>query len=173
MEEHPEIDVCGSWMEIFGNRTGIIKPPVEHKQIAATMLLYNPIGHPTVIMRKSVCKNKKCLYSIDYLYAEDYKLWTDLAIEGFRFTNIQEVLLLSRSSNNQVTNTRGVEMMETSRKIQVEYAQQVIEQMVEKDEKFSLFFDSLIDLSNEDVIEVKKLLEILYSIYIGYRYGKK
>jgi glycosyltransferase involved in cell wall biosynthesis len=164
MEEHPEIDVCGSWIELFGNRTGVIKTPVEHKQIAAIMLLYNPIGHPTVIMRESVCKNKKCLYS-DYPYAEDYKLWTDLAIEGFRFTNIQQVLLLSRNSNSQVTNTKGEEMMQTSRIIQMEYAERVMKQIVEKDEKVFDFFEQLIKLFNESLISPTQISNIVYQTY--------
>jgi len=66
MEEHPEIDICGSWMETFGNRSDTIRQHTKHKEIVASLLLYNSMSHPSVMLRKaSVCKNV------------DYFLFTD------------------------------------------------------------------------------------------------
>jgi glycosyltransferase involved in cell wall biosynthesis len=166
MEEHPEVDVCGSWVELFGDRKEILQLEAEHKQIVATMLLYNPIAHQTVIMRKSVWKNTTELYHRGYPCAEDYQLWTDLAKKGFRFANIPQVLLLFRSSENQVSNTKGVEMKGTSRKIQAEYAEWVMVKIVEKEEKFFDFFEQIIMLSNEKKIDIKQLSNIVYQIYL-------
>jgi glycosyltransferase involved in cell wall biosynthesis len=166
MEEHPEVDVCGSWIELFGLRKGTVQVYTEYKSIVASMLLQNPMAHPSIIMRKSVLKNKEQLYKYDYPYAEDYKLWTDLAMEGFRFANIPQVLLLFRSSENQVSNIKGVEMTGTSRKIQAEYAEWVMAKIVEKEERFFDFFEQIIMLSNEKKIDINQLSNIVYQIYL-------
>jgi glycosyltransferase involved in cell wall biosynthesis len=169
MEEHPEIDVCGSWVEIFGNGSGVIKTHAEHEQIIASMLLNNPVAHPTVILRKSsVCRNGNSLYKTGYDCAEDYKLWTDLVVRGCRFANIPEVLLRYRKSENQITNTRQKEMYQSTLKIRIEYAEQVMKQIVKKEEKFFDFFERLIELSNEGVIDFKHLSNILYQLHINF-----
>jgi hypothetical protein len=63
MEANPNIDICGSWIEVFGNKTNIIKTYTEHKQIVALMLLANSMAHPAVILRRSsVCPAGKLLY---------------------------------------------------------------------------------------------------------------
>jgi glycosyltransferase involved in cell wall biosynthesis len=169
MEEHPEVDVCGSWMEIFGNGKGVAKTPVEHKQIVTSLLLANQMAHPTVIMRKStVCKDGEPLYQQGYDCAEDYKLWTNLAMSGCRFANIPETLLRYRSSKNQVTGTRQKEMNRSGLKIRVEYAEYVTEQIAEKEKKFFDFFEQLIELLNEGAITFERLSNIIYQIYLDY-----
>jgi hypothetical protein len=91
-------------MEIFENGSDIIKTHAEHEQIIASMLLNNPMAHPTVILRKSsVCRNGNSLYKTGYDCAEDYKLWTDLVVRGCRFANILKVLLRYRKSKYQIT----------------------------------------------------------------------
>jgi glycosyltransferase involved in cell wall biosynthesis len=162
MEEHPEIDVCGSWMELFGNQNEIVKLRTKHKEIVTDLLLSNQLAHPTVMLRKtSVCKNETDLYKKGYDFAEDYKLWTDLAIKGLQFANIPEVLLKYRCSENQVTNTRQKEMAQSSLKIQVEYAEEVIEKIVKKEKKYELFFRELVKLCNGRFISIDVFLKTL------------
>ena len=56
-EEHPEIDVCGAWVDEFeGNKRNILstrKLPEYHEEIAAYAKRRNPINHPVVMFRKS------------------------------------------------------------------------------------------------------------------------
>ena len=173
MEDHPEIDICGSWMEIFGNRKNIVQVHTEHKEIVSSLLLYNTMSHPTIMFRKStVCKNKTNIYKKGYDCAEDYKLWTDLAMKGLRFANIPEVLLKYRYSENQVTNTRQREMMRNSLKIQIEYSEQIMQQIIEQEEKFYDLLENLIVLTNESLVGQRQMLSIIYQIYANY-YDKK
>jgi hypothetical protein len=168
MEEHPEVDICGAWAEIIGNKSGMIKMPVNHKAIVTSMLLYNPMVHPTVILRKSVYENAKFLYQEGYDCAEDYKLWTDLATAGCRFANIPEVLLQYRRSDNQVTTTRQEMMQRLGLKIRGEYAEYVMGKIVKEDEKFYDFFDLLIEYTNERSIGFKQFSNIIFQLYVNY-----
>jgi len=166
MEEHTEIDVCGSWMELFGYNNGIEKLQTAHKEIVSALLLCNPMAHPTIMLRKpSVCRRNTCLYKKGYDCAEDYKLWTDLAAEGFRFANIPEVLLKYRCSEKQATITRQKEMIQSSLKIQMEYAEWIMEKITEKENRLFIFFDELVKLYNDGIISANALTKTVYNFF--------
>ena len=173
METHSEIDVCGSWYEAFGKSENIIRLQTEHKAIVSSLLFHNTMAHPTIMLRKSsVCKEGTDLYRHGYICAEDYKLWTELAIKGLRFANIPEVLLKYRISNSQVTSVRRTEMLQSSQKIQMEYVELLMQQILEQDESFFDFFNSLIGLVNEKRIDPKQMLNIMNQICQNH-YGVK
>ena len=63
MQIHPEVGICGSWVEIIGERAGeILKYPCTHDEIYAKMLFENALVHPTVIMRSSVIRQRGLIY---------------------------------------------------------------------------------------------------------------
>ena len=99
--EHPEIDVCGAWIEEFeGNISHIVsvrKLPEEHEEIFSFAKKRNPINHPVVMFRK-----KAVLAAGGYQHFslfEDYYLWVRMLMNGARFYNIQESLLFFRFSS--------------------------------------------------------------------------
>jgi glycosyltransferase involved in cell wall biosynthesis len=163
MECHPEIDICGSWMERFGQSSGLARVPTEHEMIISTFVLNNAVFHPSVVVRKNSLQNMK--YSYDYPCAEDYKLWTELALKGLHFANIPEVLLKYRQSEGQVTQSRWTEMMNSTKKIQVEYIEQVMEKMMERNDMYETILNPLIDLTNEGLITWVSLKQIVYQVY--------
>lgn len=167
MEKHLKIAVCGSWIEKFGNDERIVQLPGEHEQIVTSMLLSNPMAHPSVMIRKNVFEQLGMeLYKREYPCAEDYKLWTDLALKGYHFANIPEVLLRYRCSEHQVTHTKWNTMLQSTQKIQAEYAEEIMEQIVSQEKRYMDFFNSLIDLSNEGLLPLNGLLNIVYRIYV-------
>ncbi|AUR51584.1 glycosyltransferase family 2 protein [Aquella oligotrophica] len=108
MEANPEIGVSGTWYNVFDD--GMEKmlyheqKPLEHDMILIYMnLLDNPIGHPTVILRREILKNNH--YPEDMRNnAEDYSLWLTLSQKGIKFANLPEYTLsyrLSKSSLSQ------------------------------------------------------------------------
>ena len=164
MEEHTDIDICGSWMDIFGYYTDTVCLQTKHKEIASTLLLCNPMAHPTIILRKSsVCKYGTNLYKKGYECAEDYKLWIDSAMNGLQFANIAASLLKYRSSENQITNRKRKEMLLSSLKIQVEYAEWIMDKMIEKEKRLFTFFDELIKLCNNGIISISVLIKTVYN----------
>ena len=97
---HPEIDVCGAWIDEFeGNIDKIIstrKLPEWHNNIAAYAKKRNPINHPVVMFKKSAVV-KAGSYQHFPLF-EDYYLWVRMLMNGAKFYNIQESLLWFRFS---------------------------------------------------------------------------
>lgn len=72
--------------------------PLLHEEIFKYAKLRNPINHMTVMYRKS------CVLEVggyrDKLYIEDYDLWTRLLVKGYKFINLNEVLVDARIGND-------------------------------------------------------------------------
>lgn len=70
-------------------------------EIKATLLFAPGIAHPTVMMR-NVFKENSIRYNSEFKHAEDYQLWTKLALLG-DFVNLNRPLLKYRSHEAQVS----------------------------------------------------------------------
>lgn len=124
LEEAPEVTLCATWMQLFDENkgktsiinkvSGIIDDPI------ISLLGSNFIGHPTVMIRKEfLCKNSLC-YSPNYPYAEDYKLWVDMALAGAVFYIEPEPLLYYRVHSGQVGQMKFDQQSESTIRIQME-----------------------------------------------------
>lgn len=83
MESHPSVGVCGSFFTVFGeglNKPYIVKRPLGNNHIKASMLFTNAIGHPNVIIRRSVMIENKVFYDKRFYRIEDWGLWTELML---------------------------------------------------------------------------------------------
>ncbi len=92
----PDLAVCGTAIRCVDatDRTlGFRGYPVTHEGILAALPRYNPIAHPSVMMRRKTAlkvggyRDRVC---------EDYDLWSRLARAGARFANLPDVLLRYR-----------------------------------------------------------------------------
>lgn len=99
MEQNPDIDICGSWIENFGDKIIIGAYPQTHDEIRDNMFFGDSIAQPSVMLKK-VAFDKFNLKYKNYI-AEDYELWSR-AINFLKFYNIQEPLLLYRSHAEQI-----------------------------------------------------------------------
>lgn len=168
MENNPQIDICGGWIESFGHSSHTIKNPIKHKDIILAMLIGNSMAHPTIIMRRDSMSKLPFypnLYKQKFIYAEDYKLWIDSIMNGLQFANIPEILLKYRISENQNTSKFSETILRASTHIQIEYLEYVMEKIVEHDESLYYFINSSIELLNQGKIKIHNLKEIIYSIY--------
>ncbi|WP_165026670.1 glycosyltransferase family 2 protein [Dysgonomonas sp. ZJ279] len=171
MEINPSIDVSGTWMKTFGQREKEMRNAVNHNALQLQSILFTPIYHPTAIFRKEVIYNfpkvngNYQIYNKEYIYAEDYKLWTVLLIKGSKFANIPQILLHFRHSETQVTSVKQKEMLQTTLRIQNEYIEFIMEKIISKDEKFYDLLESSIKLYNMKKIPFSGLKQIVHSIY--------
>lgn len=106
MESHPEVGVCGTWIEVFSeesSQTTCIKYPVEHKLISVKLLFdENCIAHPSTFLRRDIFFDLQIYYNLSLQgYAEDYELWVRLLEQGVLFYNLPEILLMYRKSDVQ------------------------------------------------------------------------
>jgi glycosyltransferase involved in cell wall biosynthesis len=104
MEKNPNIIVCGSKIKVFGEKKHRYYLPTPEKSDDIKDLLIRRccISHPSVLIRKDILLMNSILYDENYIYAQDYKLWTDLCDFG-DYYNIQETLLLYRTSKSHVS----------------------------------------------------------------------
>ena len=131
LEEDPETDVCGSWATPFG-------PEVKKREWSdaryyghiphplVVLSRENFLCHPTVMIRTSFWRQKNLRYQTGYPYAEDYRLWLDIARCGGRFYIESQSLLQYRITGAQQTNMHRQEQEETGGRIRREAIEALI-----------------------------------------------
>lgn len=168
METNCEIDVCGSWMECFGAVPYVVVMQQKHEDIVSGMLLNSQMCHPTIIMRKSSLSKLPFfpnLYNSEFIYAEDYKLWTDLAMAGLRFANIMEVLLKYRQSEGQNTNKFISHMVDSGLRARTEYVGIVSETLIRENDGLFEIIDAMIDFVNKDALKFDSMTQVIRDLY--------
>lgn len=103
MEKNTDVDVCGTSIKCFGGALERVwKYPVESRELLVWSVINSPFAHPTVMIRKSSIEKYKITYSVDFKYAQDFELWSRLALQGCKFYNLPEVLLHYRESKTGI-----------------------------------------------------------------------
>lgn len=113
-------DICGSWIECFGGgSSAVYRHPQSDVAIKTGLLFGCLLAHPTVMIKAPLIKALK--YDSDWNRAEDYELWTRIALAGAKFTNIPEVLLRYRVHSSQVSTASSAEQKLLSQNIRKNY----------------------------------------------------
>lgn len=166
MELNPNIDICGSWMEYIGAKSGICYCNTNHADIVRTLLVSNTLSHPTIIMRATSIQHRiSYLYEDSFFYVDDYRLWTQLIMDGLIFSNIPSILLKYRIHENQITQKFNKEVFNNSLRVRLDYTQYVIETLVKCNPKTEKLFNELIDLYNDSVIDLDNLTYIVHILW--------
>lgn len=113
LEENPHIDVCGSSIELFGCKSGLVEYACSNEDVY--LFLETCCAHPTVMIRSELFQTNR--YNENLKVSQDFDLWTTLYGKGFRFGNIKQPLLKYRCSNTQITATKRKLQIEVSCKI--------------------------------------------------------
>lgn len=79
---------------------GLRRYPTTHEGIVKVIARFNPIAHPTVMLRRSVVEEIG-QYDTSLTCIEDYDLWIRVAL-AYKVANLDEVVLRYRISPNQV-----------------------------------------------------------------------
>jgi hypothetical protein len=126
------------------------------------MFFSNPIGHPSVIMRKSVLISNNFIYPENYRAAEDYKLWVDLS-KKTEFHNIQESLIQYRIHEEQIRSVLELVQSETIDRIQKELFEEYFE--LNEDKDWLILKDILqLNFSNFSIQEYLLVFKKTYAI---------
>lgn len=155
---NPHLLVCGTWFQKIDSKNKklatIFDPPTTNKQCKEYLLLKSCFAHPSVMINRSFSSIISLQYLEDYLYAEDYKLWSTLAHVG-EFYNIPEKLLLYRVHNSQVSSRK----LEAQRRIHSLIASENLNSSgiaIDADELHHLLWGSITSLK---LTTVKKVLQ--------------
>ncbi|MEL5895823.1 glycosyltransferase [Bacteroides sp. GD17] len=108
LEAYPQIAICGGQCDVInehGMQTGHISYPLSDEALKTLLLFDSCFAHPTVMFRKSIY-NSLGGYA-DMMPVEDVEYWTRMAIAGYKFANLPDVLLRYRHHSLQVTSTQN------------------------------------------------------------------
>lgn len=114
MEQHPEVGVLGTGVEIIDSAGQVISQrmyPPDPIVIRWRLAFENPLCHPTVLIRRNLLQDAS--YNSDLNTAQDYDLWCRLGWTT-RFANLPELLLRFRKHGANLTYKKGSEQRENS-----------------------------------------------------------
>ena len=107
LDSHPEVSVCATNVHTIDRKGKTIrKNRYTRKHDRALMFISNNIAHPTVMFRKSLLDIRKPLYNEEYIYSQDYELWQHLLLKGHVIHTLEEVLLLYRKNEEQISSAK-------------------------------------------------------------------
>lgn len=167
MKSNPNVDICAGWIKVFGEHIPekVIVKQLTHNQVVLLLLLRNPLCHPSIIMKKELTDIQYPFYNEDYIYAEDYKLWVDLAVKECQFAVIPEVLINYRISNKQVSHAHQDEMLIITEKIQKEYFAYISEKINQVYPDLNNILLSINNLYKNEGIGFKCAQHLLFTLY--------
>jgi glycosyltransferase involved in cell wall biosynthesis len=102
MEKHPEVAVCGGWMEMFGIQNGLAvayetDPFIKANLLPAIGNIYNPAS----FVRLDFLRHHQIHSDPSYPLSCDYGMWVDCMLHNARFHNLQEPVTRYRVHANQ------------------------------------------------------------------------
>lgn len=98
MDAHPEVGVCGGWLDAFGAETGLYRYPEHSDDIKAGLIFRPTFGHPAVMWRANL--REKGVLTYDDIErtpfcVEDWGFWVRLR-HVTEFANLQRPLIRYR-----------------------------------------------------------------------------
>ena len=107
LDSHPEISVCATDVHVIDKEGKITRRnKYRNKRSQALNVIFNSMAHPSVMFRRSLLEERHPIYNEDYIYSQDYELWTCLIMKGHKFHTIDEPLLLYRKSQYQISSAK-------------------------------------------------------------------
>ena len=137
MEQHPEMVVSGTSVELFNDAEvhSIWKVTVDPRSIAMQLLFVPCFCHPSAILRGEVIRKHQIRYSKDYVHAEDYELWIRLLRSGFNIGNLSEVLLRYRMHGLNIGMTKKSDQLATVAKLHISQFEHYLGRPLREQEK--------------------------------------
>lgn len=105
MEEHPEIGICGTQLEIIGTGQKILRPTTDD-DLRWWIFRGTPFAHPSVIIRVSVLRENNLQYNPQAYLVEDFDLWWRMG-RYCRIANLNDILLRYKVHQDQVSSAKS------------------------------------------------------------------
>lgn len=118
LQHHPDVDIVGGAIRVFGNIPApyIQSFPEEHEDIRVAMLFFCPLPHPVLMFRRTLVDRNLLEYSDEFRHAEDYYLWSHL-LEHAKSANLPDTLLNYRIHPDQVSSEHSVKQYQASLRV--------------------------------------------------------
>ncbi|MBI3160554.1 MAG: glycosyltransferase family 2 protein [Chloroflexi bacterium] len=116
MKSHPEVAVCGTWVQTFGEREEVWRFPSKHEELRCEMLFENVLAHGSVMLRCAALEAHDLRYDERLVRAQDYDLWARLSRHA-ALANLPEVLLRYRLHAGQAGAADGAGQQATAQQV--------------------------------------------------------
>lgn len=160
LEKKSDIAFCGTNAFIINEnskRTGKTSLPLSSEDNKFFLQFYSTFFHPTVMIRSKIYKQN--FYDEDFLYAEDYELWTRLIFsENLQGVNLSERLFEYRIFNAQSSFVHQEKQISASARIFDKY--QIIS-IENKEFHKNLFFTHKCEKSKDEIEYAKDIFKKL------------
>ena len=119
MQAHPDVTVCGGWMQLFGEHQGLAHAPQDDAHIKANFLMaMGNIANPASMVRLDFLRQHRLYSDPQFPLSCDYGLWVECMLRGARFANLPQVLTHYRIHGQQGSRhlaevRRGVQRIRT------------------------------------------------------------
>ncbi len=112
LKRHPEIDIVGSGVVSFGEKSVFMSPAYGYDNNEAQCMLFfsSTLCHPSVMMRRSFLDTYGLRYDESVKKGQDYDLWERASIHG-RLAVMSDVLLYYRTHARQITSVSNQEQI--------------------------------------------------------------
>lgn len=134
MEAHPEVIVCGTWIQAFGDASYTTKRVIpEQEYLRCSFLFGNAYGlcHPTAFFRGDMLRKHGIRYDENLPTAQDYGMWTTCAEYG-EIANVEEVLFRYRVHNGQISVAKRQLQMQCALRVQATILSRIMPEITEE-----------------------------------------
>ncbi len=167
LDNNQDVTLCSSYMLKMDNKKYIADGKSGYiSNFPESLLLGNPIAHPTVMLRKQFIAENNLSYKEDYIYAEDYKLWTDIANMGGTAYILPIPLLEYRISESQVSYKYSQEQFKTACKIKREQLVNLLERVSENRDLINTYSNVLSELHVKSLLTSEEFYEQIYRVLV-------
>ena len=142
LNQHPGVDVVGSNVLFINEKAEVVCTkiyPQNHEGIEFMMPIESAVCHPAVMMRKEIFDSFGS-YNEKYSGAEDYELFLNLILGGYRFYNIQKILLRYRAPVLKKDFLRVTNLNEISYQLGVKYLNNIRTLKPTKAEDYTYYY---------------------------------
>ncbi|OJW97637.1 MAG: hypothetical protein BGO70_07565 [Bacteroidetes bacterium 43-93] len=170
---HPEVSIVGGWMRKMDSGN-VENYPEKDEEIKVSFVSENVLANSTAMFKANDIRTATLKYDDRFIaYAEDYKFWTDAAIKGLKFANVQEVLVNYRVHESQATQVNKDKQRINEDLIRIEYINSILPGLLQGtfDE---VVYAKLFNRRHLTIEEYKRLKQIIGSAYdLEAKYVKK
>lgn len=172
MENNPQIDVCSGAAQCRGSRTDFIECKANHIDLALALLYGTALIHGSVIMRRQAIIDNHISYNKEFLYAEDYKLWTDFVIAGCKLSSTSDVVIDYNCHPTQTVKVNSDLMWRNATKTRLYYIEHVINLLIGENEEMYSFMKKLCTIAKENNSNIMHdpfigIIEFLYKKHLA------
>lgn len=159
LTKNTDITVLGTAHRVLGTNIEVHHPKYD-EEIKLQLFRKNAFTHPTVMFRKIDLEKQQFIYREKYMFTEDYGLWTEVASKGLKLANIEDVLLLYRQHDGQISQEKRSEQLVFSESVQRDYFNSMTSAVLTEEE--IVRFSSIVDGYKLPFRENIRILDKLY-----------